>query len=168
MMQRFPFKFNDDTLEVYVLEGPKCYISLRNLCDTLGLGFSPQRRRVLETPALEGRTRILRAPTAYREKSRYQEVLCLDIEALPYWLGSLDVRRIKDSLQPKIILYQKEVVDALWAVFRAKILPASMLAEMDTRLEPVHSQYHALLDQANSLAHQVNEIGERLSNLKAR
>lgn len=170
--QKFPFRFYDDQLEVFVLEGPKYYVALRGMCLALGLSDAAQRRRILATPALSDRLIALNVPTDYRGSVRMQEAFCLDVEALPYWLGSLDVNRIREELREKIILYQREVVSALWAVFRSSILPRDMLAEADQHLPPFEQEFHRRMDELQdfrrSMENQVSDIGQRLGELEAR
>ena len=59
-------------------------------------------------------------------------------------------------------------MDVAWAAFRREILPADVLAEMDTALPPEEQAYLQLMDEAADLRQGITRHDEHLSDLEQR
>lgn len=69
-----------------------------------------------------------------------RRLLCLWLNRLPYWLGTIDASRIPDAdRRRQVVRFQREFADVAWATFRtfrSEVLPEGMRAEMDASLPP--------------------------------
>jgi len=169
IIDQFPFEFYDHTFELYLTDNRQLILSLRSLCEAMGLDFSAQSRRVERDDALADGVSLVVAPVMRKDgSSQEREVACLALRLLPYWLGTIDASRVKQELKDTVIRFKRELADVAWAAFRSQILPADMLAELDTALPPKEQEYHALMDQAAELKNQVGEHGGRITQLEQR
>ncbi|HKI53484.1 MAG TPA: phage antirepressor N-terminal domain-containing protein [Anaerolineales bacterium] len=169
IIDQFPFEFYDHNFELYLTDNRQLILSLRSLCEAMGLDFSAQNRRVERDEALADGISMVVAPVMRKDgSSQEREVVCLTLRLLPYWLGTVDASRVKAELKDTIIRFKRELAEVAWAAFRSQILPPDMLAELDTALPPVEQEYHALMDQAAELKGQVGEHGSRINQLEDR
>ncbi len=174
-LDQFPFTFYGSTFAIILADNRKLYIPLRSVCTALGIDFASQRKRILRDPAIDDALVNIPLETPYQDGTRVQDVACLWLNRLPYWLGTLDASRIKPDLQESVIHFKREFADVAWAAFRSEILPADMLAELDVTLPPAEQEYHRLMDDAAALrqsiqlhSEQLEQISTRLSGLEAR
>jgi hypothetical protein len=100
--------------------------------------------------------------TPYQDTTRIQEVSCLNLRALPYWLGTIEARRIKEEHRKKVILFKREFAEAAWFVFRSDIVPSEVLAEMDSYAPPQEQEYAALMDEARQLRKKLDLLGGKV------
>lgn len=136
IVSSFPFEFYGTTYSSYLASDKQFYIRLENICKSLGIADSSQLRRVKEDEAISDKLVILAVDTPYRDTVRKKDASFLNIRALPYWLGTIDVSRVKPELRAKIVLYKREFAEAAWFVFRSDILSKEMIAEVDVYATP--------------------------------
>ena len=87
---------------------------------------------------------------------------------MPYWLGSIDVERVRPELRERIVLYKREMADVLWAAFRSSIFPPEVLAEMDAHLPPANQRYLQAADELAALRQELGLVGGQLSGVGQR
>jgi hypothetical protein len=87
----------------------KTYASIRRMCESLGIQFSTQRRKLASDPCYEQGLRYVHMNTP----SGKQELLFLDKKYIPKWLGSISVPKVKPEIRDKLLQYQLEIVEAL-------------------------------------------------------
>ncbi len=85
------------------------YIPINEVCAALDIEPRPQRRRIQEDEAIAHRLVNIPMETPYQDTTRVQEVSCLNLRALPYWLGTIDAKRVKEEHRKKVILVQARV-----------------------------------------------------------
>ena len=168
VVQQFVFEFYQSKFPMYDASDHRLYLALNDLCRALGLKNDAQRRRVLEDPALEGCSTTLEVETPYRDTVRVQQALCLWVERLPYWLGTLEISRVKPELVERIVLYKREMADALWAMYRSDILPSDILAELDTRVPLERKRYLQAADELAELRRELGGVGEHMQQVDRR
>ena len=118
----------------------------------------------------------LQVPYGEEGAVQTRQVLCLWLNRLPYWLGTIDANRIKDQVRrQQIIRFKREFAEVAWAAFRSEILPEDMLAELDATAPPAEQQYYAVMDEAAAMRRdlgqqkeRLQEVEERLTSLEAR
>ena len=171
-LDSLPFTFYGETFEVVLADDRKLYVPLRRLCDALGIDYSSQRKRVLRDEAIQDTLVTIPMETPYQNSVRVQEVSCLWLNRLPYWLGTIDAARIKPELKETVVRFKREFAEVAWAAFRTEILPADILAELDTYLPAPAQEYHQLMDDAAQLRQNLNtaltQQGEQLEQLEQR
>jgi hypothetical protein len=117
----------------------------------LGVDTNGQRQRILRDEAIQDRLVNLPLETPYQDTTRIREVACLNLRGLPYWLGTIDAKRIKEQHRKKVILFKREFAEAAWFVFRSDMIPPEVLAEMDSYATPQEQEYAAIMDEAREL-----------------
>ncbi len=167
-IDQFPFEFYGEFFSLVLADDRRLYLPLRRLCDALGINYSSQRKRVLRDEVISDALTNIPLETEYRDSLRTQEMSCLWLNRLPYWLGTIDTGRIKPELQESVIRFKREFADVAWAAFRTEILPPDILAELDTTLSPAEQEYHKLMDEAADLRRSITSQGEQLERLEAR
>ncbi|MCB0020990.1 MAG: ORF6C domain-containing protein, partial [Anaerolineales bacterium] len=184
VLDLFPFDFYGEIFSAAFASDRKFYVPLRDMCQTLGIQTNGQIRRIRDTEAIADQMVPLNIlVTGSDEVAQQREMLCLCVEAIPFWLGSIQVNRISDpERRASVVRFQREFVRVAWAAFRTAILPADILAEMDASLPEDEQDYHQLMDQAAELRLdiranregldvtrlEVAELSARLSDLEAR
>jgi hypothetical protein len=170
VIDQFPFEFYGEWFTAVLANNRKLYIPLLDMCDALGIESRPQRARIQESPVISDALVEMEVQRAYGENAvQTRHMQCLQLEKLPFWLGTLQTSRIKDKTkQEKIIGFQREFADVAWAAFRSAILPEDMLAEMDAALPPAQQKYLQTMDEAAALRHGLDEHGRQLNDLDER
>ena len=119
--------FYDDELTAVKLESGAIYVPVRRLCDNLGLDWSAQRQRMMRDEVLGAEMQgvvIITTPSDSGVGGGPQEALCLPLDLIPGWLFGVQVGRVRQELQPKLLRYRRECFRVLWDAFKADILPA--------------------------------------------
>lgn len=79
------------------------------IVENLGLGWASQSQKLNANKERWGIT-IIVIPS----ESGDQQTLCLPVRKLPAYLASINPKKVREELRPKIELYQAESDDALW------------------------------------------------------
>ncbi len=101
------FNFQGDELDV-LKRGETLWISLRRICEYLGLDPEAQRQKLKSKPW--ACTVIIKA---HDISGRKQEILFIDIDSLPMWLATISTNKVRPQVKPKLISYQKEAAKVL-------------------------------------------------------
>ena len=141
MCELSPITFHGDTIFCIDYQNQP-YTPAKPIVENLGLGWASQTQKLNSNKERWGVT-IIVIPS----ESGDQETLCLPVRKLPAFLASINPKKVRPELRPKIELYQAESDDALWnywmngraeraqATPDASALPASLQSEL-----------HALVD----------------------
>jgi len=103
----------DEVLAVRAEDGT-IYLPLRPVCESLGLSYRPQRRRIQRDPSLEEGVREIRLETG----GGRQATPCLRLSIVPYWLSTVEVSRVRPDLQDKLLVYKRWVIDKVFEAFQ--------------------------------------------------
>lgn len=168
ILQGFPFEFYDETYVAYLASDRQFYISLNEVCQGLGVDARSQRRRIREDEAIADKLINLPMETPYQDSLRVQEVACLNLRALPYWLGTIDAKRVKEEVRPRVILYKRDFAETAWFVYRAEILPPELSAEVEKYDTPYERELSELMADFRQLKKKVDTLSGRLDEELAR
>jgi hypothetical protein len=176
VLDQFPFEFYGEHFSVALASDRKLYVPMEAICKAMGLQTHGQVTRIRENDAVAEALVTLPILWAYGDESREREMVCLRLDRLPFWMGTIQPNRIQDEEKRNLIVrYQREFADVAWAAFRREILPDDMLAEMDATLPPDQQQYHQLMDEASAIRHEIQahnvsltEHGRQLTDLEKR
>jgi hypothetical protein len=163
-----PFVFYGEIFNAYLASDRQWYLPVQAVCDALGIDPNGQRQRIQRDEAMADRLANLPVETPYRDSTRVLEVACLNLRALPYWLGTIDAARVKEEHRKKVILFKREFAEAAWAVFRSDIVPPDVLAEMDAYATPQEQEYAALMDSAREVRKKLDLLSGRVDQELAR
>jgi len=89
------------------------YMPVRPLCTALGLGWSPQLRKIRADEVLAESTRNLRLQT----RGGPQVMLCMDLEAIPLWLAGIEPSRVRSDLRERLKAYKRWVRKVVYEAF---------------------------------------------------
>lgn len=168
ILQGFPFEFYDETFVAYLASDRQFYISLNEVCEGLGVDARSQRRRISEDEAIADKLVNLPLETPYQDSVRIQPVACLNLRALPYWLGTIDAKRVKEAVRPKVILFKRDFAETAWFVYRAEILPPELSAEVERYDTPYERELAELMADFRQLKKKVDTLSGRLDEELAR
>lgn len=133
------FNFEGDELDV-VKDGETLWISVKRVCEVLGIDRKSQQEKLKEKPWAT--TRVL---TTLDVNRRNRMILMIDLDSLPMWLATIDTNRVSDGIQEKLETYQIEAAKALKDYFftekAVKIDPIAKL-ECENRM---HTHRHKVL-----------------------
>lgn len=102
---RVPF-YGDDIEAVQ--DGPDVWVSVRRMCNNVGLGYGSQ------TQKLEGRAwATVTTIVTVAEDGKSREMLMLHLDSVPMWLATIEPSRVREDIRPKLIAYQKECARVL-------------------------------------------------------
>jgi hypothetical protein len=169
-LDHFPFEFYGDTFTAVLANDRHLYVPLHDMCLTLDVQTNGQIRRIRENEAIADALVPLVITRAYGDEDvQTREMLCLRLDRLPFWLGTMQPSRIKDEKKrEQVVRFQREFADVAWAAFRSQILPPDMIAELDAGLSPTQQEYLRLMDEAAALRQGATRHEERLGTLEQR
>lgn len=159
-----PFIFYGEVFKAYLASDRQWYIPVNDVCAALDIDSRSQRRRIQDDEAISHRLMNIPMETPYQDSTRIQDVSCLNLRALPYWLGTIDARRVKEEYRKKVILFKREFAEAAWAVFRSDMVPSDMLAEMDANLPSQEREYLEAMDQMRQVRKKLDLLSGRLDD----
>lgn len=169
-LDEFPFDFYGDTFSIVLASDRRLYLPLNRLCAALQIDATAQIQRIRRDEAMSDALLQLPLSIPYGEEGAVQirQVMCLWLNRLPYWLGTIDASRIKDQgRRQQVIRFKREFADVAWAAFRSEILPDDMLAELDAATPPAEQRYSVAMDEATALRREVNQQKGRLEHVEA-
>jgi hypothetical protein len=106
---------SDELIAVRADDG-QIYVSLRHLCEALGLNRQGQMQRIRRHIVLsEG---YKNAEVEIADAGYPQQAGMLRVDLVPMWLSGVDVGRVKDEIKNKLIHYQREAAKVLWEAFQ--------------------------------------------------
>jgi len=110
-------EFNGDKLLVVKRkEDGKIYVGVNLICNALGLNERNQRDRLREHIVLEKGCTTLCLPT----KGGNQKALCIELDYLPLWLATINVKLVREEVVAKLTEYQLKAKDVLANYFLKK------------------------------------------------
>jgi hypothetical protein len=170
VLDQYPFQFYGEYFSVALASDRKVYVPMVGLCQTMGLQTQGQIRRIQNNEAVADALVKLTLTWAYGDSDvQERELYCLRLDILPFWMGSIQPRRIGDEAQrQKVILFQREFAAVAWAAFRREILPEDVLAEMEATLPPTEQRFLRSMDEAMEIRRELGTLDERVAALEAK
>lgn len=89
------------------------FLNIRDLCDAVGITFSPQRRRIISDEQLRPGLRQFRVRT--RQGPSVQDFL--ELERVPVWMLRIQLRRVDASVQDRVRYVQDYLRASVYAAF---------------------------------------------------
>lgn len=103
-----PVSFHGDTIFCITIAGQP-FTPVKTIIENLGLAWEGQRPKLHASKDRWG-TMIIMVPS----ESGIQQTLCIPVRKLPAFLASINPKKVRADLRPKIELYQAECDEALW------------------------------------------------------
>jgi hypothetical protein len=124
IQQRLVTFYNDELIAVQSAEGD-IYVSIRHLCDVLGLNRRGQVQRIQRNMVLARGYRVGVISTSGGD----QNAGLLRVDLLPLWLTGLSTKSIRAEMQQQLERYQDEAAKILWEAFQEGRLTADESVE---------------------------------------
>lgn len=118
--------FHGLSLSAILVEGVPV-VAIRPICDSLGLNWSGQYRRLKRDPELKS-TVVMMATVAEDGKAR--QTVCLPLDRLNGWLFGVDVARVREDLRERMNWYRRECYAVLARHFGLSRPPADVHARL--------------------------------------
>jgi hypothetical protein len=162
IIQGFPFDFYGETYVASLASDRQFYTRLDDICNGLGIDPASQRRRIQNDEAIADKLVNIAVETPYQDTIRKREVAFLNLRALPYWLGTIDAKRVKEEIKPKVILFKRDFAETAWFVYRADILPPDIISEVDSYATPQERELAELMADFRNLKKKVDLLSGRV------
>ena len=176
--------FYDDELIAVRGDDQQVYVSIRHMCEALGLARQGQVRRIRDHAILsEGYKggNILLPPSLEGRGGGEQQAGLLRVDLVPLWLSGVRIKMVKAEIRPKLERFQREAAKVLWEAFQDGRLTADTSFDelLQTDSEAVQAYKMALavvklarnqvLLEARLDRHEKDlvQVGERLEQIEA-
>ncbi len=114
-------EFYDDKLTAVRANDGHIYVSVRQMCDALGLSRQAQMRRInrhdVLSEGIQGGA-ILAPPSSDGRGGGRQQANLLRADLVPLWLTGVSAKSVKDEIRPKLQRFQREAAKILWEAFQ--------------------------------------------------
>jgi hypothetical protein len=168
LIQDFPFEFYGEMYVTHLANDRQFYIRLNDICDAMGLLPAAQRRRIQEDEGISHYLVNILADTPYQGGVRRQEVGFLNIRGLPYWLGTIDAKRVRPEIYETVVRFKRSFAETAWQVYRSDLMPPEVLAEMDTYEGPERAELGQAMDRIRGVAKRLDQLEGRMTAIEAR
>ena len=170
--------FYDDELTAVRADDGHVYVSLRRVCESLGVDTQAQTRRVRRQRVLERGLQRVAILTTHRGK---QQTYMLRVDLLPLFLSGISTKSVKEDSRDKLEKFQEEAAAVLWEAFQEGRLTTDPefddLLQSDSDAVQAYKMLQALVKLArhqillesrlDSHDSQLAEVGTRLEELEA-
>lgn len=168
--------YDDDLIAVRGDDG-HIYVSVRHMCNALGLARQGQTRRIRDDEILsEGYKggNVLLPPSPDGRGGGRQRTSLLRVDLIPLWLSGVRVKSAKKEIRPKLTKFKREAAKVLWEAFQEGRLTADPTFEellaTDSPAAQAYKTFQALTKLARSqliLESTVQDHEERLERIEA-
>jgi hypothetical protein len=183
--QREVIFYEDVITAVQVRENQEVqvYVSIRQMCDLLGVAYQGQIRRITDDPVLSKQVKgvnITFTPSQGRGGGS-QLTNCLPIDYLNGWLFGINANRVKPEIRDRLIVYQEKCYKVLTEAFRegrlttapelddllASDTPAAQAYKIATAIMKMARQQLLLESQVETHSTQLAAHERRLEEIEA-
>jgi len=168
LIQDFSFEFYGELFVAHFASDRQFYIKISDVCNGMGLDAEGQRQRILNDEAISDKLVVIKADTVYRDSIRKRDVAFLNIRALPYWLGTIDAKRVKPEIQATVVRFKRSFAETAWQIYRSDLMPSEVLAEMDMYEGPERAEIGQAMDRIRSVTKRLDQLDGRMAAIEAR
>ncbi len=138
-------------------------VAMRPIVDGMGLAWQPQHRKLLEHPILS--TCVTNTMMQMPGDDQRREWTFLPLTRVNFWLATIQPNKIPDAdLRAKVIRYQEECADVLFAHFFEKAAPPPEVATPEDLRSIRSQQLHILRAAKIALSPlEVRQLWNRMS-----
>lgn len=124
------FNFRGDELDV-IAEAGEAWVSVRRVCDALGIAFSPQRTKLAHDASVS----VTMIVTQATGDDQAREIFCVSVRSLPLWLATIHPSKVSPAVRSKLVAYKREAADVLADHFIGRRSAANTSAQVDDLVE---------------------------------
>ena len=174
--------FQDDKITAVLVEGGEVYVPIRPICDTLGVQWAAQRKRITRDAVLQDElVNVSVSVTDTQGQTQNRVVSCLPLKYLNGWLFGINADRVNPAVRDRLIRYQRDCYEVLWKAFQKQEVTGAPSIEgvnvdelLRTGQDPEAQAYRMALAVANMarqqiiLRYQLQEQQQQLDSHDAR
>ncbi len=173
-------EFYDDQLTAVRADDGHVYVTLRHMCDALGIDAQGQARRVKRHSVLvRGLTWVdILSTQGVQQQRRRAQVLRVDL--VPLWLSGIRTSMVKEEMRAKLEQFQAQAAKVLWEAFQdgqltsnlslnalvAKDTPAAQAYRMASAIMQMAKQQMLLEAQLETHVAQLSNHEQRLEQVE--
>ena len=133
IVHKYIFEFYGSSFLIYQTDQNKLLVPIQHMCEVLGSDFKSQYQRIKKHTVLSEYLFTVRIPVLQEitNKFRDSDLPCVSLDGLPYLLAWIDVKGMKRSARAKIIRFQRQALQRLWAENADEILPDTLITDLD-------------------------------------
>lgn len=147
------------------LEGLGIYVTVKSICQMIGVRYERQYDRIRRTPNLSKHSRLIKIQT----KGGPQPMLCIKVTRLATWLDSIQTNSVRNQRSREIIeSLQDDFAVVTNEVFMRRLgLDATSLMPLpdDATTRELARQYNELLDIVQLMREHLNDISATVGPL---
>ncbi len=108
--------FYDDQLTAVQAENGQIYVSIRHMCEALGIDHNAQQQRIRRHTIMDKGRRACKLHALGKRSAQMNYVLRVDL--VPLWLSGIRTSAVKEEIRPKLERFQQEAANVLWEAFQ--------------------------------------------------
>lgn len=113
-------EFYGDELTAVQTNDGRVYVSMRHMCNALGLNAQSQTRRVKRHKILADGFMVAKMATIKGDRPANW----VRVDLVPLWLSGISIGSVRDEIRPKLERFQREAATVLWEAFQEGRLTA--------------------------------------------
>lgn len=114
--------FYDDALTAVRGDDNRVYVSIRHMCEALGIDHNAQQQRIRRQTILNNGRRACKLHALGKRSTQTNYVLRVDL--IPLWLSGIRTSAVDEAVRPKLERFQEEAAAVLWEAFQEGRLTA--------------------------------------------
>ncbi|MBX3058381.1 MAG: hypothetical protein KF770_18105 [Anaerolineae bacterium] len=155
----------EDTVTAVRTSDGQVYVSIKHMCDALGLAQRAQVLRIQRNDILlEGYEGGIMMITP----GGRQPLGALSVDPVPLWLAGVDTNRVNEEIRPKLKHFQREAAKVLWEAFQEGRLTADPLFEDLLQQDTPEVQAYKMIQSMLQLARNQILLKSRLDDHEQR
>ncbi|UXE05014.1 antirepressor [Gordonia phage Lton] len=132
-------------------DGARQWVAVRPMCERLGIDVDGQRRKLDQAEWA-----CTELKSVHDASGRLQQMVMLDADHVPMWLGTIQTNRVNEAARPTLIAYQREAARALRDYFYTGVAVATELNQFDILRAAIDR-----LEESERIAAEAKQIAER-------
>ncbi|RMG97019.1 MAG: DUF892 family protein [Chloroflexi bacterium] len=144
-------EFYGDELVAVRANDNHIYVSLRHLCQALGIDVQAQTRRCRRHTILDKGLHQVPIMTPNRGE---QQAYMLRVDLVPLFLSGISAKAVNPDVRPKLLHFQEEAAKVLWEAFQEGRLTGSMNIDELLATDSPAAQAYRMAAAIMKMAHQ--------------
>jgi hypothetical protein len=161
MLKQELVKFEGDELLVATKNGVS-YVSIKSVCDALGLDSKWQSRMVQEDEILQAEVEV----TPFQVGGQSRQMVCLNLLCLHGWLFSIKPSRVKISSREKLKVYKRKCYKVLYDYFSNNGSKNANANGHKNSPQNENSYLHDIIYQKMETDLRIKELERKIENLE--
>jgi hypothetical protein len=113
-VQQKEVEFYGDELTAVKAENGRVYVSIRHMCESLGIDTQGQRQRINRHSVLDRGLMVCKLHTIQGERDHH----VLRVDLVPLWLSGIRTSTVNEDARSKLETFQEEAAAVLWEAFQ--------------------------------------------------